>query len=1138
MGDGKAVNELLSLWDAGREEGHEVAPEELCRDRPELLGELCRRIEALRAFDPLLQTRVQSNTSEGTGPGGASVRPSPKVAGYEVLEELGRGGMGVVYKARDLRLKRLVALKMILAGAHAGAAQRERFRREAEAVARLQHPNIVQVFELGEQDGLPFFAAELVEGDSLDRHLGGTPQPPREAARLIQVLASAVDAAHRAGVVHRDLKPANVLLAFPHPPTPSPKEGEGGPEGLAPPLPFWERGLGGEGGAVPKIADFGLAKQFALGEEGTASHPTQSGAVLGTPSYMAPEQAAGRGEVGPAADTYALGVILYEMLTGAPPFRGTSVLDTLEQVVAVEPVPPSRLQRSVPRDLETICLKCLHKAPGRRYPSAAALADDLGRFLAGEPIQARPVGRVERAVKWARRRPVVAALLALVVALTAGGGSLVVWKWAEAVANANAYRLARDDAEQSAKGERAAHARADEQRQVAEGATGEAKAALARARAALYLQSVALANRDWYGGNAARARDVLASAPADQRRWEWHYLDRLGRAHLFAWSSRSGKSSGPLPRRAWLRQVRREQGKRFPELLALDRAFCPDGTRYADADSRKGTLRLLDAETGRVVHQLTGHPRGVASVAFSPDGKRLASAGHDRLVRVHDVATGKVVATCAGHARDLRAIAFSPDGALLASSDMTGAAKLWRSADGKFVRDLQGKTNGVSELAFRLDGRYLASGAEDNTVAIWEVSSGKRERRLYRHEGPVYAVAFSPDNNLLASASADQTVKLWNTGSGQEFHALRGHTRLVGRVAFSADSQRVASASLGDATDEVRVWDSSQYQEMQAFFDANARANQLAVSDDGKRALMLAGGWFERHRASAIDVETASGRSRKHFNGAPHFLAGALSPDGARVALAWGDARALDKPGGVQVFDVATGKLAFELNGHKGLVYAVAFSPDGKRLATAGRDLALKLWDAGTGKETRCLSLEPFAGRAWHRIEQVVGPKGDVDVVIDYHGPGSVTFSTDGNLLAAVLRDGGIFVLDLANGKVAHSGGHTGQVYALAFNRDGLLASAGHDGTAQLWRPFGPGARTLRAHRGPVLSVAFSPDGRRLLSTGKGEMKLWEPASGEELLTLPRQTGAVRAAAFTRDGRLLTGNASGHLMVYDGSPAR
>jgi serine/threonine-protein kinase len=329
----------------------------------------------------------------------------PAVPGYELRGVLGRGGMGVVYKARHVRLNRLVALKMILAGAHASPQQLARFQVEAEAVAGLQHPNVVQLYEVGEHDGCPYLAMEFVEGGSLHERLVKNPPPAAEIAEIVAALADAVRCAHAHGVVHRDLKPANILLT---------------------------------GAGVPKVTDFGLAKRFEDGDS-----PTVTGAIVGTPQYMAPEQTLGQtGAVGPAADVYALGAILYQCLSGRPPFQGKSHMEVLEKVRTEEPVPPSRLRPRTRRDLETICLKCLRKDPAQRYPGAGELAEDLRRFLRHEPIRARPVGRLERLGKWARRRPALAALLLVLV--LAGAGSLIgVWRYNTAL------REERDRAEKS-----------------------------------------------------------------------------------------------------------------------------------------------------------------------------------------------------------------------------------------------------------------------------------------------------------------------------------------------------------------------------------------------------------------------------------------------------------------------------------------------------------------------------------------------------------------------------------------------------------------------------------------------------------------------------------------------------------------
>jgi tRNA A-37 threonylcarbamoyl transferase component Bud32 len=369
-----------------------------------------------------------------------------QVPGYDLLGVLGRGGMGVVYKARHQRLNRVVALKMILAGGHASATELARFRTEAEVIARLGHPGIVQIYEVGEHNGLPYLALEFCAGGSLSAKLNGTPLPTDRAAALMEQLAHAIDAAHRQQVIHRDLKPGNVLLVA---------------------------------DGAPKITDFGLAKKL----DDTAGR-TQTGAVLGTPSYMAPEQAGGRTrDIGPATDVYALGAILYECLTGRPPFKAAETLDTVFQVLTDEPVPPTRLQPKVPRDLETICLTCLHKEPAKRYASAAALAEDLRRFGAGEPIVARPVGLVERAVKWARRRPAAAGLLLALVLGTAVSSYFAVQASREAHHAQDSASIARHNeilAHQKEAQARDAEAEAHQEKQRAIEAREQIEAILAR----------------------------------------------------------------------------------------------------------------------------------------------------------------------------------------------------------------------------------------------------------------------------------------------------------------------------------------------------------------------------------------------------------------------------------------------------------------------------------------------------------------------------------------------------------------------------------------------------------------------------------------------------------------------------------
>jgi eukaryotic-like serine/threonine-protein kinase len=366
-----------------------VTSGESLSDPSELTG--CIIPDDLESADELSSSNGDLVGSEADGtlffklepdPPASGERPAPPIAGYQILGELGRGGMGVVYKARQIRLNRPCALKMIIGGGHASAESAARFLAEAQAIAQLQHPHIVQIHHIGEADGLPFFELEYLPGGSLDRRLKGTPWPARRAAELIESVARGVTEAHRLGIVHRDLKPGNILLAA---------------------------------DGTPKITDFGLAKSLAAD-----SGLTRTDSIMGSPGYMAPEQAEGKAkQVGPLADVYALGAILYELLTGGQPFRGTTALEILDQVKNAEPVPPSRLVPGLPRDVETIALKCLQKEPAQRYESASALAEDLRRFRGGESIVARPVPFWERAIKWARRRPAIATLAAAILLLLA-----------------------------------------------------------------------------------------------------------------------------------------------------------------------------------------------------------------------------------------------------------------------------------------------------------------------------------------------------------------------------------------------------------------------------------------------------------------------------------------------------------------------------------------------------------------------------------------------------------------------------------------------------------------------------------------------------------------------------------------------
>jgi sugar lactone lactonase YvrE len=710
----------------------------------------------------------------------------PLVPGYEILGELGRGGMGVVYKARQAKLDRVVALKMILHSRHAGADGRARFRAEAEAVARLQHPNIVQIFEVGEHDGLPFFALEYLEGGTLDRKLTHKPAPVREAAALVRTLADAVQAAHARGIVHRDLKPANVLLS-----SPFSRDAESSQRSALPSAPRCEDSALRLNDRQPKITDFGLAKRLDRASE------TRDGSVMGTPHYMAPEQAAGQVEqVGPAADVYALGAILYECLTGRPPFLASSVLEVLEQVRTQEAVSPRRLRPGVPADLETICLKCLRKEPARRYTTARELADDLGRFLEGKPVLARPVGWPEKVGKWARREPLAAALLSLVALVTATGLTGVLLAWRSAVA---------------------AHLEADEraeERDLAYQAEARQRESLEQQ---LCFSRIALADREIRAGKSAWARRLLDLCPGSLRHWEWQYLDRRVR--------------GAVP-------VVLDGPQRGVSCVAFDR----EGTTLAAA-SGDGSVRLWRSETGKPLHELTGHDDSVNWVCFAPDGKRLASADAAGVVALWDAQTGQPCKRLTGHEQPVSALAWHPDGRLLASAtfplDGPGEVWLWDVGRGRAVRRFRGHAGRVSGLAWGRDGGLLASAGHDGTVRLLDGETFEERLVLTGHRLPVSAVAFSPDGLLLASAAGrveaerpeQGEVLLWRADTGEVVHRLTGHVRRPTTVAFSPDGQRLASAGWDG---EVKLWDVATGQEVLTLTAGAEAVMHVAFSPDGR----------------------------------------------------------------------------------------------------------------------------------------------------------------------------------------------------------------------------------------------------------------------------------------------------------------
>jgi tRNA A-37 threonylcarbamoyl transferase component Bud32 len=590
--------------------------------------------------DPVPDTRGPEEQWAGAG--------AVAVPGYEVLGLLGKGGMGVVYKARHQLLGRVVALKMYVHAGHAGPHERRRFRAEAEAVARLQHPGVVQVFEVGEHNGLPYLSLEYCPGGSLAQKLTGTPWQPGPAAALVEALARAVQAAHAAGIVHRDLKPGNVLLAD---------------------------------DGTPKVADFSLAKLLD-----TQGH-TQTGALIGTPRYMAPEQAAGKKDVGPAADIYALGAILYEMLTGRPPFLAATTMDLIRQVVSEEPVSVRRLQPKVPRDLETVCLKCLQKDPRHRYASAAALAVDLHRFQAGEPVQARPVGVAERGWRWCRRNPALAgSLFAGVLSLLAA--TVVSFLFALRADRARQAEAARAAGEAAAKQE-ADLARQEAQRQLIDLCSASGLTAAREGDPSLALL--------WFARAMQLARD---NKPQEE----------LNRIRLANWLRQVC-----LPEGAFAVPGFRHKQDRFRTFR-----FSPDG-KYLLVLASTGDCLVWDRPRGRLV-ELPQPVARASAAAWQPVGGLLAVAGSDGRIRLlvppEFRPAGEVVAT-----GEVAALAFSRKGRLLAWGGSEGA-RVWDVGKKEYVTPLLTHPAPVASLSFSAAGDRLATSARDRKARVFPVTPG------------------------------------------------------------------------------------------------------------------------------------------------------------------------------------------------------------------------------------------------------------------------------------------------------------------------------------------------------------------------------------------------------------------------------
>jgi tRNA A-37 threonylcarbamoyl transferase component Bud32 len=704
------VNRILADYLEAQRRGQAPHRDELLRAHSDLADELRAFFADQDRFGrladhiaPPAAPAEAPTLAHGEVPGPGPIPERVRYFGdYELLGEIARGGMGVVYKARQRSLGRTVALKMILAGQLASPDEVRRFHTEAEAAADLDHPHVVPIYEVGEHQGQHFFSMKLIEGGSLATLK--LPLPARQAAGLVAAVARAVHHAHQRGVLHRDLKPSNVLL---------------------------------DAQGQPHVTDFGLARRV----EGDIPQ-TRTGAIVGTPSYMPPEQARSEKVLTTGVDVYSLGAILYELLTGRPPFKAATPLDTLLQVLEREPEPPHRIVPNVDRDLETICLKCLHKELPKRYGSAEALAEDLDRWRRGEPILARPAGRAERLWRWYRRNAAIATLAGVLVLALLVGTVVSVYFAVQASARATTEADAR----------------------------AEAGRELARAELNFYRAQMALAQREGAARNERRVNQLLDECPADLRGWEWHFLKRTYRPELFRielfripapnqasfggltyspdgshlallgtdssihiYDAASGRPIRTLPAlRAADKEEGRHGGGRDDYYLFCPLAYSRDGTRLA-AVCNNWTFFIRDAGTGKQLAERRGHEHWVTGLTFNRTGNWIASAGLHDTVRLWDTATGKELRKWDG----AEAVAFHPDGLRIATCHTDGTVRLWDAATGKELRTFRAGKGawGFMRVAFRPDGKQLAALSDwYPRVSVWEVETGKEVGSLYREK--------------------------------------------------------------------------------------------------------------------------------------------------------------------------------------------------------------------------------------------------------------------------------------------------------------------------------------------------------------------------------------------------------------------
>jgi WD40 repeat protein/predicted Ser/Thr protein kinase len=1014
------------------------------------LGGLCPRCVALDFFAPAPGGDQDAGTSFLND-------DERRLGDYELLEEIARGGMGVVYRARQLSLGREVAVKMILHGVLAGDTAIARFKAEAAAAAGLNHPNIVAIHEIGEHQGRHFFSMEFVIGRTLAESVRDGPLLARVAASHLEHVAAAVHYAHERGVLHRDLKPSNVII---------------------------------DGQGQPRVTDFGLAKRFD--DHGDL---TLTGQVLGTPAYMSPEQAGGAnfGVVDARSDVYSLGAVLYHLVCGLAPFAGESATEILRKVTDFEPVAPRLLNPALPRDLETICLKCLAKEPSRRYGSALELAEDLGRFLSGVPILARPVGRVEKLWRWSRRQPALAAALVGCVVILVGGVGGILWQLRQTkAAQAVAVQKAKDE---------------ETQRKSAQ----HSELVM---RQNLYAADMLGVQRSLADNDLGTARSLLEAhrpqaGQPDLRGYEWRYFWAKARGDDFMILTNQGHEVSTL-------------------------AFSPDGKWFAFGS---GDVLICDTDTFQVRARAT--LPNVESIAFIPHTQSLLIGTRSTIVRRWDFSqsgvppvffdahgewpnvavspTGNIIAVGCGAnpfngdpegtetLYDLKTgkprqilpesggvAAFSPDGQQLATGSWHGKVKLWNPETGELTGILTNATH-VIALRFSPDGRTLATCSVKDGLWLYDVATGAQRPSARGHVSYVADAAFSPDGTKLATCSPDQSVRLWDLKTGRETACLRGHSYQVGKVDWSPDGNILASGG-NDGT--VRLWKTDQADSVAKPFAGEVK--RQFISRDG-RLFAVAGS------DGQVTLHEFPGLKRVGGPKKAGIPLGFRADPTALVTL-----RPSQNSGGCELVEWSIPDFqplrVIALPESTEAIFPSVLSPDARLVAVAAAPGEILVWDLTTGAKPKRLTVaDPDGGQV-----------------------ATLTFSPDGRLLVgsfgSIQSSTAVYIWDINSEQLLTKlSGHHGFVSDVVFSPDGrTLVSGDTDKFIKLWDVAErKEIATLSGHRGSIIALNVSPDGKTLASSSADQtVRLWNLATHREVARFDLTTRAT-SLTFAPDGTAL-----------------